>query len=200
LSDAAELLGIKYDEFIPLLIAGYQTQQASMIAQQALIDDQQGELANQIVMGEEQGTVIASLESQLAEQAATIEALQDQMATVLQSVQAMQAKTANCCQENGSVEQGYNSNSSSEGDMKLGQNVPNPFADFTRIDFELPNEAQIKLEISDVNGRSIDQLINGQMSAGLHTIQWDGSSLAPGVYFYSLYSNGQLLTKKMIKR
>jgi hypothetical protein len=38
------------------------------------------------------------------------------------------------------------------------------------------------------------------MAAGTHSTTWDGSDVAAGVYFYSVYANGQLLTKKMIKQ
>jgi|GEM_PF-6143238 len=51
-----------------------------------------------------------------------------------------------------------------------------------------------------MNGRPIERLVDGMMGAGKHSIQWDGSRLASGMYFYTLYANGTLLTKKMIKK
>ncbi len=56
------------------------------------------------------------------------------------------------------------------------------------------------LEISDSQGRKLEKLMDGHMGAGTHSITWDGSRYSPGMYYYSLYANGQLLTKKMIKR
>jgi len=56
------------------------------------------------------------------------------------------------------------------------------------------------LEITDATGRPLERLIDGQLSNGEHTTLWDGSNVASGIYFYTLYADGQLLTKKMIKR
>ncbi len=81
----------------------------------------------------------------------------------------------------------------------LNQNIPNPFSNHTRIEFTLPEASQVVLEISDSQGRKLDKLLDGYLNGGMHSVTWDGSPYSPGIYYYSLYADGQLLTKKMIK-
>ncbi len=52
---------------------------------------------------------------------------------------------------------------------------------------------------SDAQGRPIRKLIDGQMSQGQHSFTFDGSELASGIYYYTIYANGELLTKRMMK-
>ncbi|MFH1861269.1 MAG: right-handed parallel beta-helix repeat-containing protein, partial [bacterium] len=68
----------------------------------------------------------------------------------------------------------------------LWQNVPNPFNPSTRIGFVLPEDALVNLEVFDLAGRRVGVLVNGWRSPGYHGFVFDGSSLAAGVYFYSL--------------
>jgi hypothetical protein len=70
----------------------------------------------------------------------------------------------------------------------------------TTINFSLDRAAQIRLEISDAQGRVLDVLVNTYLKAGEYTERWDAAAYAPGTYYYSLYANTELLTKKMIKR
>jgi len=83
----------------------------------------------------------------------------------------------------------------------LSQNYPNPFNPVTKIDFELPQDSKIALKIYDITGKEVAKLFEGIKSAGFHTIQFDGSNLSTGVYFYRLISvnNGHetVITKKM---
>ena len=68
------------------------------------------------------------------------------------------------------------------------------------IYFTLAESAQIRLEISDAQGRVLEVLVNENLSAGRYTERWDATAYAPGTYYYSLYANTELLTKKMIKK
>ncbi len=175
---------VRYNDLIAILIAGFQEQNAGVTDQAALITNQNNQ--------------IAELEAQLETQANQFQEMQNQMAEMLESVQAMQAKTANCCNcptkgSTGSIAP----NGSKE--IQLGQNIPNPFDNQTRIEFSLPESAAVILEITDEVGRPLERLIDAHMTEGGHSAIWDGSGFAPGVYFYTLYANGQLLTKKMIK-
>lgn len=174
-----DLLGIQYTQLISILVAGFQEQTGVIGEQQGLIEEQ----ANLLV-----------------EQAIQMEALQTQMQDVLAQVQDMQIATNNCCTQKTGSSTGTLRGDENSQEMKLGQNIPNPFTNQTRIDFELPFEAQVILEITDGTGRPIQTLIDGQMSSGVHTTIWDGSGVAPGMYYYTLYANGELLSKKMIKR
>ncbi len=175
---------MRYNDLIAILIAGFQEQNAGVTDQAALITNQNNQ--------------IADMEAQLETQANQLQEMQSQMATMLESVQAMQAKTAKCCDcpTNGST--GAIAPSGGK-EMKLGQNIPNPFTNQTRIEFSIPESAAVILEITDATGRPLERLIDAQMTQGEHSAVWDGTGFAPGVYFYTLYANGQLLTKKMIK-
>jgi len=64
----------------------------------------------------------------------------------------------------------------------------------------LDRAAQIRLEISDAQGKVLEVLVNQSMDAGEYTERWDASAYAPGTYYYSLYADTELLTKKMIKK
>jgi tetratricopeptide (TPR) repeat protein len=85
----------------------------------------------------------------------------------------------------------------------LAQNYPNPFNPVTMINFNIPTNAKVTLRIYDMLGREITKLIDQNLTGGNYSIQFDGSSLSSGVYFYSLYSvgeNGDIFssTKRMV--
>lgn len=85
----------------------------------------------------------------------------------------------------------------------LYQNYPNPFNPSTHISFYLNKTGLIKLEVYDILGRKIRTLLNQKMSAGKHTLTWNGyndngKQVASGVYFYSLKVGSQVKVRKMI--
>jgi len=82
--------------------------------------------------------------------------------------------------------------------ITLKQNYPNPFNPTTNISFTLPNEAYTTLTVFDINGRKIKTLLERRMSSGNHQISFEAGSLASGVYFYELISNGRRLVNKML--
>lgn len=81
----------------------------------------------------------------------------------------------------------------------LAQNYPNPFNPITNIQFELPAEQQVTLNVYDITGRIVASLANNQrMSAGTHTISFDASRLASGIYMYRMQlEHGESFTRKM---
>ncbi|MBO6792637.1 MAG: T9SS type A sorting domain-containing protein [Balneolaceae bacterium] len=82
--------------------------------------------------------------------------------------------------------------------LELSQNYPNPFNPSSVIEFGLPQNALVSLQVFDVLGRKVAELINQQtMEAGYHAIRFDGSSLASGMYIYRLQVADKVLTKKM---
>ncbi len=81
--------------------------------------------------------------------------------------------------------------------MKLSQNYPNPFNPTTLISFELPESAEVRLEVFNMLGQSVAVLVDESMSSGAHTVNFDGSQLTSGVYVYRLRSGNQTLIQKM---
>jgi len=81
-------------------------------------------------------------------------------------------------------------------EVTLNNNTPNPFNPTTAISFSLNTPGNIKLSVYDVQGRLINTLINGNREAGIHTVNFDGSKVASGLYFYTLESEGAIVGKK----
>jgi len=86
-------------------------------------------------------------------------------------------------------------------DFILYQNYPNPFNPVTKISFDLPKDAKIKLIVYDILGREVTRLLNSEfLQAGKHIINFDAMkyNLASGVYFYRIESGDFNAVKKMI--
>ena len=83
--------------------------------------------------------------------------------------------------------------------FSLSQNYPNPFNPITKINFALPNNANVKLVIYDVMGREVVRLVNNEFKqAGRYTVDFNGQNYASGVYFYRLEAGDFVQAKKMI--
>jgi len=78
----------------------------------------------------------------------------------------------------------------------LHQNYPNPFNPTTTIRFDLPHADQISLNVYDLSGKLVQNLVDHQpYPAGTHQIEWDASDLPSGVYIYQLETlNSELET------
>lgn len=80
----------------------------------------------------------------------------------------------------------------------LYQNSPNPFNPTTSISFELDAISEVRLSVFNLKGEHISTLAEGTYSVGQHTVQFNGSGLASGVYIYRLEAGEQVLQKKML--
>ncbi|MFA3782706.1 T9SS type A sorting domain-containing protein [Melioribacteraceae bacterium 4301-Me] len=80
----------------------------------------------------------------------------------------------------------------------LEQNYPNPFNPSTTIKFSLPKKEFVKLKVYDLLGREIATLIDGELSQGEHSVNFDAKGLASGVYIYRLVTDKYNSAKKMI--
>ncbi len=80
----------------------------------------------------------------------------------------------------------------------LEQNYPNPFNPATMINYSLPMNKNVKLDIYNVLGQKVAELVNSYQNAGNHSVEFDASKLSGGVYFYKLESGSNILVKKMV--
>ncbi len=85
----------------------------------------------------------------------------------------------------------------------LSQNYPNPFNPSTMINFSLPVDSHVSIELFNTLGEKVDELINRDYSIGSHEISFDATKLSNGVYYYSIKANGVdgssfVSTKKMV--
>jgi hypothetical protein len=83
-------------------------------------------------------------------------------------------------------------------DVTLGSNYPNPFNPTTTIPFALPSNANVRIELFNILGQSVAVLLDEFQEAGEHAVQFDGASLASGIYFYRLTSGETALIRKMV--
>jgi len=81
--------------------------------------------------------------------------------------------------------------------VALKQNFPNPFNPATQIVYELPQQSEVQLSVYDIAGRRIATLVNGNVQAGVHTVNFDASSLSSGVYIYRLETAQSTVTRRM---
>jgi len=81
--------------------------------------------------------------------------------------------------------------------FELFANYPNPFNPATTIKFSIPSESHVSLTVYIILGREVAQLISEKLSAGIHTITWDASGFASGVYFYRLNAGQYTAAKKL---
>ncbi|MEX2410671.1 MAG: T9SS type A sorting domain-containing protein, partial [Candidatus Paceibacterota bacterium] len=80
----------------------------------------------------------------------------------------------------------------------ISQNFPNPFNPTTRIEFALNNTKNVMIDVYDIVGRKVATLVDGQLNSGFHSITFDGSGLASGVYLYRIVTDEIVITKKML--
>ncbi len=100
--------------------------------------------------------------------------------------------------ERGTITNTPNEDADLPTEVALSQNYPNPFNPTTQINYAIPVESQVTLTVYDVLGRQVATLINGNVSAGNHTVNFDGSRLASGLYIYRLEVGNQVFTRKMM--
>ncbi|MDZ7692862.1 MAG: T9SS type A sorting domain-containing protein [Balneolaceae bacterium] len=82
--------------------------------------------------------------------------------------------------------------------VNLQQNYPNPFNPATMIEYDVPNRAEVTLEIYDMLGRKVATLFNGVRSAGTYEATFNAGKLASGLYMSRLTVGNTVLTKKMM--
>ena len=87
--------------------------------------------------------------------------------------------------------------------FRLYQNFPNPFNPATTIEFDLPHDAIVRLEVFNLLGEEVATLAQSTESVGRHKVVWNGrdrndNPVSSGVYFYSLHAGQETITRKLI--
>jgi hypothetical protein len=83
-------------------------------------------------------------------------------------------------------------------EFALSQNYPNPFNPTTTIEYALPQDAKVKVEVYNTLGQVVAELVDTEQEAGYHRVTWDAGKAASGVYFYRLVADNFTATKRMI--
>lgn len=94
---------------------------------------------------------------------------------------------------------GIQGNELNVNSYNLGQNYPNPFNPTTYISFAVPEESVVELNIFDVSGRLVQNLVNNvKYAQGVYSVKFDGSNLPSGMYYYRLKTKDFISTRKMV--
>ncbi len=91
-----------------------------------------------------------------------------------------------------------NNNELLPNEFSLSQNYPNPFNPSTKIKFSLPKESMLTLIVYDILGREVVKLVNQNLKADFHEVEFSNSNYPSGIYFYRLQAGEFVETKKMI--
>ena len=102
------------------------------------------------------------------------------------------------CFYSGNIAQIISNNNQTPDRYVLGQNYPNPFNPSTKINFSIPKAGLVSLRVYDMLGREVKTLVADQLSAGEFAVDFDGSNLSSGTYFYRLQVGDFVEVKKMV--
>jgi hypothetical protein len=100
------------------------------------------------------------------------------------------------------VEQEQDDFASLPKEFDLRQNYPNPFNPSTVIEYALPKPSQVKVQIYNVLGQRVRNLVNERQEPGYKMINWDGrddsgNQISSGIYFYRIVAGNFIKCKKM---
>lgn len=76
---------------------------------------------------------------------------------------------------------------------------PNPFSEKTTLSISVPEKGHTLISVFGILGNKIKDLHDGELKAGVHEFEFNGSGLPAGIYTYSVWQNGQKQTKKLLK-
>jgi hypothetical protein len=83
-------------------------------------------------------------------------------------------------------------------EYSLSQNFPNPFNPITQISYALPQAGEVRLNVFNMNGQQVADLVNGYKTAGRYQAIFNGAQLSSGVYFYRLEAGSFTAVKRML--
>ena len=87
---------------------------------------------------------------------------------------------------------------SSPNTMRLYNSHPNPFNSSTTVQFRIPQNSHLTLDILDINGQIVEKLFSGNLEKGSHSVTWNPLHISSGLYFMVLQSNKQVMTNKLL--
>jgi hypothetical protein len=91
-----------------------------------------------------------------------------------------------------------NNNTSNLKEYELSQNYPNPFNPVTKFNYVLPVNGNVKVSVFNSIGQVVKELVNGYQESGSYTVEFDGSALSSGIYYYKLEMGRFTETRKMV--
>jgi hypothetical protein len=85
----------------------------------------------------------------------------------------------------------------------LHQNYPNPFNPVTTIRYDVPEQSNVRVDIYNVLGQKVAELVNKNHQPGFYTVNWDGTNmvgnaLGSGMYFYRIDAENFTAVKKLL--
>ena len=96
--------------------------------------------------------------------------------------------------------QSYDVNFSAMLPVKTGlsDSYPNPFNPTTSINYGLSNDSYVEIMVYDATGRLVEELVNQNQIAGYHSITWNASTQASGMYFAKMIAGDVVQTQKLV--
>ena len=89
-------------------------------------------------------------------------------------------------------------NTSKPDNYSIGQNFPNPFNPATKISYALPEPTNVRIVVYDQLGRQVQTLVDSYQDAGFYDVNFDGSRVSSGMYFYEIRAGQFSTVKKML--
>lgn len=83
-------------------------------------------------------------------------------------------------------------------EYSLSQNYPNPFNPVTTIEYSIANPDRVKLEIFDILGRQVAELVDSDQNVGTYKVFWNAGGFASGVYFYRISAGEFAEVRKLV--
>ena len=83
-------------------------------------------------------------------------------------------------------------------EFSLERAYPNPFNPLTNIQYALPEESKVNLTIYDLQGKIAAELVNDMKTAGYHSLTWNASNHASGIYFINIQAGEYISTQKLM--
>ena len=80
----------------------------------------------------------------------------------------------------------------------LYQNYPNPFNPSTKIQYAVPGKQLVTIKVYDLLGKYLATIVNEEKQPGAYSVDFNGSSLATGIYLYKIQAGNYVQIKKMI--